>query len=311
MTKKILPIIIDADNTISKDLITINVAHLYCNINNNDLYSRLSTGIYKYIDKYFITTSEEIAKKLCNNFPTNICYFIGKTSIRLPINVEIYANVNEPVLKYMIDGISYYSMREIRMLDKTKTTENNITTFKMNIILTGEIDYTSSLSNIRNILRSLKNNRFIRNEYIIDEVKTFYCSKKNNFVSTFLGVDQFVELVMPNENNKCLDIVERATNMKLYNLIDRSIYYNHWMALDQINNIDDTNNVTLFNNSNTITCVIDLSRLDKNVKTINMTEEIFTIITKLINSNYEHETIYLYSDIVAIGSYKVMNYYMS
>jgi hypothetical protein len=76
MVKKILPIIINTNNAISKDLITINIAHMYCDINNNELYTELSKGIYQYIDKYFITGSEEIAKKLCTDFPTNTCYFI-------------------------------------------------------------------------------------------------------------------------------------------------------------------------------------------------------------------------------------------
>jgi hypothetical protein len=324
MVKKILPIIIDTNNAISKDLITINIAHMYCDINNNELYTELSKGIYQYIDKYFITSSEEIAKKLCTDFPTNTCYFIGKTSSRLPINVEIYANVNEPVLKYTIDGISYYSMKEIRSLKKMKNSENHMKKFKMNVILTGIIDNTSSMSNIRKIIRSFKNNRLIKNKYIIDEVKSFYCTKKNEFLTSFLEIDEFTELEVPDKNNKCVNIVERSTHMKLYNMIDRSIYYNHWMALDQINNINESNiesnskdnsnmvnHVHLFKGNDAITIAIDVSRLDKTVKMIDMTEEIFKIITKLENSNYEHETICLFSDIVAIGSCKVMSYYMT
>ena len=324
MGKKILPIIIDDDNFLARSLTAINIAYLYCNTNDDKMYSKLNQGYLRYANKYFLTRNVVIALKLYQDFSDNSIYFIGTPQSKLPIDIEVYENVNEPVLRYISEGTMYYSMKDIRNF-KCNTLESFRKSIKMNIVLTGEIDNNISITNIRKIMRTLKNNRLLKNQYIINEVRTFYCGLRNDFFTKNLNIDAMIELQMPKNDEESLDIVECFTHTVQCNLIDRNIYFNHWRALNQlldcVYSVDDDGshsrvkgnykNVNLFQGSDVITIVINVSRLSKKMKMIYVSEEICDIISRSIIADPTTEIIYLHSDAVAIGTSKIMNHYMS
>lgn len=366
MGKKILPVIIDDGKSLSRDLVTINVAHIYCHTDDTDTYATLSTGLYQYVDKYFITRQDDVVKKLLVDFPGSSIYYIGTPLQRMPIDVEVFANVNEPVLRYIAEGTFYYSMKEIREFNEVRQFGSKFNQYNLNIILTGKIDHTSSMTNLRKTVSTIRNNRLIQNRYILSNVRVIYCGPKNDFLTKYIRVDRAIELKMPTSRRRELEIVEKADNMDLYNMIDRSIYFYHWRALYQVaeevydvdphfeshtvkdlvreqieqdvqSEIDaetsaesnaetdadtvattDTNFsksndglVLPFQGDRTITVVLDMSRLDKQVKLIDMSDEIYRIIYRLEESDYQYDTIFMHSDIAAVGSCRVMNYYMS
>lgn len=288
MSKKILLIVID-DKEISKSLSVINTSHIYCDTNNPDI---IKSDKYRFLNKIFLLSSEERAKDLFTIFPEYRdypVYFIGTPTTRLPLNIEIYQEVNEPVFKIKEDYISLYTNREINNLDHLK----NAKSVNLDIILTGKIDYNTSLSNLKKIVNKIKNNK-IYSGFLIENVRTIYCGEKKELLLKVLDINTFIQI--EEDNDKLYGTIK---NTNLYNLINKSKYYHVWRGYYQVfSKMTDYGNL--------IMC-LDISSIDPKCDNI----DLYDTIEKILNDSKDTESIALYKDVLAIGTQKVMRYYMT
>ena len=115
-------------------------------------------------------------------------------------------------------------MKEIRNLKKMNVSSANSEKIQINFILTGTIDHTSSITNISNIITSLRNDRFINEKYILDVPVFYYVGTKNDLLIKLLQIDHHIEYD-PNEQRKKYDITNISNNLKYYNLIQNDIFF--------------------------------------------------------------------------------------
>ena len=165
MVKKILIVIIDDTSELSKELSyklsLINKNHLYCQINDVSIIDEIKSGTYRYINKLFLTSSCDIIFTLSKDKDLSvypIVYIGSSPPIRLPVGIEIFSDINEIILRYMVDGYDYYSNKEIKEIISC-VSHNEYIKVDLDIIITGNICTNVTLSSLRKIILFIKNNR--------------------------------------------------------------------------------------------------------------------------------------------------------
>jgi hypothetical protein len=306
MNRKILIIAIDKTNNISKDLARINKPHIFCNIDNTEMYDSIKDGVYKYVDKFFITTYGGIVDKLLEDFPRYLIVYVESTTnnMKYPMNVEIYQNINEPIYKYMAGGMGYLTTKEIDIYT-SKNITMNATKIDLNIILSGKIELSTSISKIKRILDSIIHNRILSEKYVLDTIDTLYCGNKKDVVKNMLSLNNAIDFL--DEQNHQHDMLQHIKYTNLYDLVDRTKYLHYWRGLRSALNFIQTQSPEPNAIQNIqITMVLDVSQIDPLCGYINVKDQILDILDHL-----DQENIYMCSDVLAIGTTKIMHYYMT
>lgn len=309
MNRKILIVVIDKMNNMSKDLARINKPHIFCNIDNSDTYHSVKDGAYKYVDKFFITSDDEIVRKLLRDFPRYRIVYIesiksSSKNIKFPLNVEVYQNVNEPVYKYISEGARYLTIKEIEFYT-TKNITANATKLDLNIILAGKVELSTSISNIKKILDSIAHNQILSDKYVLDTIDTLYCGDNKDFMKNMLSLNNSIDFL--EENDQQHDMYQHIKYTNLYNIIDKTKYLHFWRGLNTaLHFIQSQKDKTDISLNKKLTMIVDISQLDPSCGHINIKDQIFEIL-----DNSDRENIYLCSDVLAIGTTKVMQYYMT
>jgi hypothetical protein len=320
MSRKILIVVIDKINTISKDLARINKPHIFCNIDNGEMYDSIKNGIFKYCDKFFITSSVDIVYKILQDFPKYHIIYIDfiKSPIeshlvdttftfitpnkKFPFNVETYQNVNEPVYRYISEGILYLSAKEIETITKNNTIDTAIK-IDLTIVLAGKVDLTVSISNLKKILDSIHHNRILSEKYVLDTIDTIYCGDNRDLLKNTLFLDKIIDFL--DEKNTQHDILTHIKFTNMYDLVDRTKYLHYWRGLyGVLNNLQYPPTSKQINKK--LIMILNISNLDQSCNRIDIKNQIIDII-----EYPDHENIYIYSDILAIGTVKIMHYYMT
>jgi len=300
MVRKILPIVFDQTNRLSKELTILGKSHIYCQKDDKETYQMLSNGIYKYIDKFFITETDECVDRVLKDFVgynvIRIATNTNQLTKKFPISVEIFQSINEPIFRYIAEGTFFYTSREIRNIttDREIMRKTNLT-----IILAGKTSGQQSLSNLRKILDTIRHNRIMSSSsesFLIERIRTIYCGEKKDFLSNFLMVDKSIDL-MPVDLSDPYQLTNYIQHSKRYDLINRDKYYYFWRGLNEaMNAIDPTDNIVM---------TLDINQLDPLCKEISIEKQIIDIM-----ENDSVEKIFVNYDQFAIGTYLVMRYMM-
>lgn len=319
--KKILPIVYDKNKDLSKKFTMINTAHMYCDITDDDTYDLIKNGSYRYINKFFITTSLEVTEKLKKDFLSYPIYFIGTIKID---KIESIQDVSDIIQKYYNSGIIPYSYKEIRDIKDNITEKISV---DLDICLVGKTSFQTMLTSLSTMVDSIRNTKMI-DKYILGNITTYYCGEKKEMLLKILRIDKHIDLEIPKSSKSNLEIFEQIKNTKLYDLIDRNKYNYVWRAYKCINDHIE-NKISIKKSRKTspkIVICIDISRICTNIKYISIQNELKDIMTSAITifsrentdelSTYgsiddDREKIYVIKDIVAIGTEKIMKYYMS
>ena len=306
MNRKILIIAIDKTNNISKDLARINKPHIFCNIDNTEMYDSIKDGSYKYVDKFFITTDDGIVNKLLEDFPRYLIVYVESTTknMKYPMNVEIYQNINEPIYKYMAEGMGYLTTKEIDIYT-SKNITMNATKIDLNIILSGKIELLTPISKIKRILDSITHNRILSEKYVLDTIDTLYCGDNKDVVKNMLSLNNSIDFL--DEQNHQHNMLQHIKYTNLYDLVDRTKYLHYWRGLSSALQFIQTQSSKSNMSSNIkIMMILDVSRIDPVCGYINVKDQILDIL-----DHPDQENIYMCSDILAIGTTKIMHYYMT
>lgn len=309
MNRKILIVVVDKVNNISKDLARINKSHIFCNVDNMEIYDCVKNGVYKYVDKFFITSDDEIVRKLLRDFPRyRIVYIepIGSTykCTKFPLNVETYQNVNEPICKYMSDNIRYLTTKEIEFYT-TKNITDIATKINLSIILAGKVELSTSIANIKKILESIIQNQILSEDYVLDTIDTLYCGDNKDIMKNTLALNNSIGFL--DESNQQHDMIHHIKYTKLYDLVDRTKYLHFWRGLNTaLHFIRSQKPTTSDKPNNHMIMILDIGQIDSQCTYINVKDQILDIL-----DNPNRENIHMCSDVLAIGTTKIMHYYMT
>lgn len=297
MIKKILPIIIDSNNDLSKKMSSLNKTHLYCQTTGDELYEKLKSETYKHFNFIFITSDRVLIDKIKNDFPEDHIALIKSDDNIDTDSVDDeneFMDINDLLLKYSHDEFIYYSNRELNNI------LNNIDTYKkinLNLVFTGD-----NHDKINMIIKYLKNHKIYDDKYVIspETIGIGFDDKITDIVDTYIKMDSIkIDSI---KNNSSIDQIYQT---KLYDLIDKKKYINHWQALDiLVSDIKDKDDDT----KNKLICIIDTNDFD--LESHSHLNNILSSISKIIEEVKHEECISLYKDIYAIGTCRVMKYYM-
>lgn len=325
MTKKILPIVCDKTKDLSKKLTAINIAHLFFDITDTATRDLIVSGSYRYLDKFFITSSNDIATIIANEKLTYPIYVINGT-IRHDF-IENVVDVNEIIHKYTTLGIRFYNYREMREL---KDQQNTHTHIDLDICLVGKIGFQTMITSIASAIDSIRNTKIIDDKYVFDNINTYYCGEKKDMLLQLVNVTTFIPIDIPKIT--ALELYEQVKNTKMYNLIDKTRYNYVWRAYKQLReylfkntDIIQNENIKSDNINPKIILCIDISKIDSTTKFIDLTEEFKQIIPSAFvihkrmsadsSSSYgstpeDREKLFVLRDMMAVGTEKIMNHYM-
>jgi len=312
MPKKILPIVYDKKKDLTKSLSILNITHQYCDYSDSSLYESLLNGPLQYINKIFFTTSEDLSIKLNNDFPGYLIYFVGKPLTRLPINISPTVDVNEPIYTLLNEGYSIYTNKELKEIKD----ELNRIPYELDICLIGRLHYSSLITNVSHVIDSIKINKLIDNKYFLKNTNTYYCSEKsdkNILIKNILKVDNLIEYPPFKESKDVdvTDIIEHVKSTKLYSLIDKSKYHHKWFALSSILDYIDSkkdNSQETKTNITKLMLVLDISVIDNKTKSLDLSDMVKYIFS---DNKKNGDIIYLFKDVMAFGTPKIVKYYMS
>jgi len=294
---KIFAIVFDKDKELSKKLTSIHIAHLYCDVTDNDTMDLLKNGSYKYFDKIFLTSSIDNIARLKTEFPNYQSFYVNNTNGIDTKIVDTVSDVNEIIHSYVSNGVKFYNYKTIREL---QLTIDNRICVDLDICLVGRTNYRTALKNLAVMVDSIRNCRLIGNEYVLDRITTYYCGENKEVVLKSLKVDTFVNLLMSSAKLHKFELYEQIKNTSLYNLCDKTKYNHTWRAFKCIK---DTLTTT-----SKITICIDISQIDPMTKFIDIQKEMEDVCKSATNQS---EKIFTKKDVVALGTNRIMAHYMT
>lgn len=309
MYRKILIIVLDKINNLSKDLATINKSHIFCNIDDKITYDSIRNGVYKYVDKLFITSDEEIVHKLLYDFPKYRIVYIESTKqsgikrIKFPMNVESYQNVNEPIFRYISEGIKYLSIKEIEFYT-TKNITVNATKIDLEVVLAGKMDMNVSMGNIKKIIDSITHNQILSEKYVLDTIDVMYCGENKELIKNMFSLNEVVDFI--DEHNHHHDMLQHIKYTNLYDLVDRTKYLYFWRGLYGALSCIRSKLKTVTSKNRRFIMIIDIAQLDQKCTQISVSDQILEMMEYV-----DREIIYMHNDVMALGTTKIMSYYMT
>ncbi|VBB18587.1 hypothetical protein YASMINEVIRUS_1050 [Yasminevirus sp. GU-2018] len=303
------------------------------NLNENrdkkcNIYQLLKTGSYSFIDKFFVTSDVRNINILLSEFPQSPVFLVGLSDG--PANkehVEIVTDVNEAIHKYTSEGMKFYSYKELREL---KDCDSGHVRISLDIFLVGKTNVNTIMTRLASMIDSIRGSKIIDGKYAFGTINTYYCGEKKDILLKLLRVDHFIELDL--SQDKKYDAYEQVKNTKLYNLIDKTKYNYTWRAYKQIkeciDSVEANSSVEMLSSEKRTpkVCVcIDISGIDPSTKFIDVHKELSDVIVSATTIHErekndpfsygstpdDREKIYLVKDVFAIGTEKIMRYYMT
>lgn len=341
MTKKILPVVFDKTNKLSKILTSMNIEHIDTEYGSKKLYK---DHRFASLDKFFVTYDDQNIKNINSEYPGYQIYLIKtfEDIKEYPNNTVCAIDINDVINIYTAKNIKFYSCKELIEL-KEKNADYiyiDLDIFIVGKIITGTLINGSStctaINGIAHVIDSIRGPVIMDDKYLINKACTYYCGEKNVELLHSLYIDHFIELKQPNNNTNEFsraNLYNQINDTKLYNLIDKTKYTYTWKAYKEIKiYIDSLEKLATNFQCNVdekvpkILICIDLSSISPLTQHINIQTEIRNVIASAVtiwdreNTNIyseygttpnDREIIYVAKDVFAIGTEKIMKYYMT